>query len=83
MRVIATGDRAWYAPELAEQIVNRLIARYGPGLVDWRQLKFPGDDNSNSLLGPECTRRVILGMCTLRFALDSARVHSSFPDSLD
>jgi len=33
MRVIVTGDRAGYAPELAEQIVSRLLIRFGPGLV--------------------------------------------------
>src|SRR4051794_13516040 len=33
MRVIVTGDRNGYCPELAEQVVNRLLARYGPGLV--------------------------------------------------
>ena len=33
MRVIVCGDRAWYCPELAEAVVNRLLARYGPGLV--------------------------------------------------
>jgi len=33
MRVIVTGDRNWYAPDLAEQVLNRLLLRYGPGLV--------------------------------------------------
>lgn len=33
MRVIVTGDRKWYAPDMAEQVLNRLILRYGPGLV--------------------------------------------------
>jgi hypothetical protein len=33
MRIIVTGDRRWYAPELAEQVLNRLLLRYGPGLV--------------------------------------------------
>lgn len=33
MRIIVTGDRNWYAPELAEQVLNRLLLRYGPGLV--------------------------------------------------
>ncbi len=33
MRVIVTGDRARSAPELAEQIVSRLLIRFGPGLV--------------------------------------------------
>lgn len=33
MRVIVTGDRNWYAPELAEEVLNRLLARYGSGLV--------------------------------------------------
>jgi hypothetical protein len=33
MRVIVTGDRNWNAPELAEQVLNRLLARSGPNLV--------------------------------------------------
>src|SRR5688572_21297659 len=33
MRIIVTGDRNWYAPDLAEQVVNRLLLRCGPGLV--------------------------------------------------
>jgi hypothetical protein len=33
MRVIVTGDRNWYAPELAEKVVNRLRLRFGRGLV--------------------------------------------------
>ena len=33
MRIIVTGDRAWYAPELAEDVLNRLILRHGPGFV--------------------------------------------------
>jgi hypothetical protein len=33
MRVLVTGDRHWYAPNLAEQVVNRLLVRYGPDLV--------------------------------------------------
>jgi hypothetical protein len=33
MRVLVTGDRAWYATDLAEQVVGRLLLRYGPGLV--------------------------------------------------
>ena len=33
MRIIVTGDRNWYAPDLAEQVLNRLLLRYGPGLV--------------------------------------------------
>jgi hypothetical protein len=28
-----TGDRNWYAPDFAEEVLNRLIIRYGPGLV--------------------------------------------------
>jgi hypothetical protein len=30
---IVNGDRHWYALELAEDFINRLLARYGPGLV--------------------------------------------------
>jgi YspA, cpYpsA-related SLOG family len=33
MRILITGDRHWRCDDLAKQIVNRLIARYGPGLV--------------------------------------------------
>src|SRR3954452_17073993 len=33
MRILGTGDRHWYAPDLAEAVLNRLILRYGPGLV--------------------------------------------------
>jgi hypothetical protein len=33
MRILVTGDRHWRCDDLAEQIVNRLIARYGPDLV--------------------------------------------------
>jgi hypothetical protein len=33
MRVIVTGDRRWYDPDLAEQVVKRLLARYGRDLV--------------------------------------------------
>jgi hypothetical protein len=33
MRVLVTGDRHWYAPDLAVQVVNRLLARYGRDLV--------------------------------------------------
>jgi hypothetical protein len=33
MRVIVTGDRNWYCPDLAEAVVNRMLARYCPGLV--------------------------------------------------
>lgn len=28
-----TGDRNWYAPDLSEQVLNRLLLRYGPGFV--------------------------------------------------
>jgi YspA, cpYpsA-related SLOG family len=33
MRVIVTGDRAWYCAYLSEEIVGRLFVRYGPSLV--------------------------------------------------
>ncbi len=33
MRVIVTGDRAWDCRELAEDVVRRLVAKYGQGLV--------------------------------------------------
>jgi hypothetical protein len=33
MRILVTGDRHWRCDDLAETIVNKLTARYGPGLV--------------------------------------------------
>ena len=33
MRILIVGDRHWTCPELAKQIVGRLLARYGPDLV--------------------------------------------------
>ena len=33
MRILVTGDRFWGCPELAEQILNHLFARYGPDMV--------------------------------------------------
>src|SRR4051794_19861676 len=33
MWIIVTDDRNWHAPELAEEVLNRLILRFGPGLV--------------------------------------------------
>jgi hypothetical protein len=33
MRILVTGDRHWDCPDLAIQIVSRLLARYGPELV--------------------------------------------------
>lgn len=33
MLILVTGGRSWYVPDLAEQVVSRLLARYGPGLL--------------------------------------------------
>jgi hypothetical protein len=33
MRILVTGDRHWNCTDLAERVVNRLLARYGPGMV--------------------------------------------------
>jgi hypothetical protein len=33
VRILITGDRHWSCDDLAKQIVNRLLARYGPELV--------------------------------------------------
>jgi hypothetical protein len=33
MRILVVGDRHWNCPELADQIVNRLLARYGLEIV--------------------------------------------------
>jgi hypothetical protein len=33
MRILITGDRHWRCDDLAEQVLNRLLARYGPDLV--------------------------------------------------
>jgi YspA, cpYpsA-related SLOG family len=33
MRILITGDRHWRCDDLAAQILNRLLVRYGPDLV--------------------------------------------------
>jgi YspA, cpYpsA-related SLOG family len=33
MRILISGDRHWRCNDLAEQIVSRLLARYGPNLI--------------------------------------------------
>jgi YspA, cpYpsA-related SLOG family len=33
MRILISGDRHWYCPDLADQIVARLVKRYGPEIV--------------------------------------------------
>ena len=33
MRILITGDRHWRCDELAEQVLNRLLGRYGPETV--------------------------------------------------
>lgn len=33
MRIIITGCRRWYIPDVAESVVARFLARYGPGIV--------------------------------------------------
>jgi YspA, cpYpsA-related SLOG family len=33
MRIIVTGDRRWYCPDLAEGVLNRLILRHGPSIL--------------------------------------------------
>jgi YspA, cpYpsA-related SLOG family len=33
MRILIVGDRHWNCADLAEQIVSRLLARYGPNLT--------------------------------------------------
>jgi YspA, cpYpsA-related SLOG family len=33
MRILVAGDRHWRCDDLAEQILSRLLARYGPDLV--------------------------------------------------
>jgi YspA, cpYpsA-related SLOG family len=33
MRILITGDRHWRCDDLAEQVLNRLLAWYGPELV--------------------------------------------------
>jgi hypothetical protein len=32
-RILITGDRHWRCDDLAKQIINRLLARYGPELI--------------------------------------------------
>ncbi len=33
MRIVVTGCRRWYIPDVAEVVVARMIARYGAGIV--------------------------------------------------
>lgn len=33
MRIVVTGCRDWYIPDVAESVVARFLARYGPGIV--------------------------------------------------
>lgn len=33
MRILITGSRHWHAYDLAEQILNRLLLKHGPGFV--------------------------------------------------
>jgi hypothetical protein len=33
VRILVTGDRHWRSPALTDEVVNRLLARYGPDLV--------------------------------------------------
>lgn len=33
MRILVAGDRNWYAPDMAEEVLNRLLMRHGPGFV--------------------------------------------------
>jgi hypothetical protein len=33
MRVIMTSDRDWYGPDLAEEVVDRLVLKHGSALV--------------------------------------------------
>jgi YspA, cpYpsA-related SLOG family len=47
MRILITGDRHWRCGELAEQIVNRLLARYGSDLTIVHG-GAPGADNAFS-----------------------------------
>ena len=52
MRILLAGDRHWRCDELAEQIINRLVARYGPDLVVVHG-GAPGVDQSFSVAGRE------------------------------
>jgi hypothetical protein len=33
MRILITGDRAWYDPDMAESVLARLISRHGAGFT--------------------------------------------------
>jgi hypothetical protein len=48
MRILITGDRHWRCNDLAKQIVNRLIARYGP------DLGLPVANGPKTTLRPTC-----------------------------
>jgi hypothetical protein len=52
MRILITGDRHWRCDELAEQVLNRLLARYGPDLVVVHG-GAPGVDQAFNVAGSE------------------------------
>jgi YspA, cpYpsA-related SLOG family len=52
MFILITGDRHWRCDDVAEQIINRLLARYGPDLVVVHG-GAPGVDKAFSLAGRE------------------------------
>jgi hypothetical protein len=45
MRIIVTSERHWQCVDLAEKIVNRLLARFGPAIVIIHS-GYPGVDQS-------------------------------------
>jgi hypothetical protein len=52
MRALITGDRHWRCDDLAKQVLNRLLARYGPHLVIVHG-GAPGVDQSFHVAGRE------------------------------
>jgi YspA, cpYpsA-related SLOG family len=52
MRILIAGDRHWRCDELAEQVLNRLLARYGPGIIVVHG-GAPGVDQSFAVAGTE------------------------------
>lgn len=65
MRVVIAGERHWNAADLADQIVNRLLTRYGPSIVIAHG-GAPGIDHSFSLA---CEKlRVEVDLCLADFS---------------
>jgi hypothetical protein len=52
MCILITGDRHWRCDDLAEQVLNRLLARYGPRIIVVHG-GAPGVDQTFAVAGTE------------------------------